>query len=240
MNKKEILHVEDDFEGNINKKYWNLKRIEPELWSISSKHCHSGKKSLKITVITGAKKEVGNDGIDTERSEFSEDYSICPNHNEDVSYEFAVFFPNDFAIIDNRLVFAQWKQITEKPFSPALSFRYRNGELCFDINRESQERKSFYKTIDLRGKWHVFKTRFKIGKNNDGYCKVFMDGKSFMDYKGEIGYKFKVDLIYFKFGLYRDKVDTPQSVYFDSFKKFKFQKSKSKTQNSKTKKTQTT
>ena len=34
-----------------------------------------------------------------------------------------------------------------------------------------------------------------------------------------MGYDFQKDIIYFKFGLYRDELDIPQTIYLDKFRR---------------------
>ncbi len=210
--------ITDTFEQGINEKIWSLKRINPNAWTISKKFSTNGGGSLKISLEEGWKKEVGNDGKDTERSEFSEQYDICLKHGKKVLYEFDFLFPVEFPIVNNRLVFAQWKQITKDSKSPFMSLRYIDKVLSFKILGDNIVNKT-KKEIDLRGKWHAIRVEYRLSVDKTGHVKVFLDDGLFVGYSGDMGYSFKEDLIYFKFGLYRDKVNYRQTVYFDNFRR---------------------
>jgi len=211
--------LKDDFEGLINSDIWLLKRILPSSWKISKEYVREGISSLKITLHKGDLTGIGNDGHNTERAEFSENYKYCIKHGTNIWYSFSVYFPRDFLIINNRLVFAQWKQVTEHPKSPFISLRYINNELLFKIYGNNKSIKKFRKKVDLRGKWHDILINYCLNKDKNGYAKVWIDKDLFADYKGEMGYDFQKDIIYFKFGLYRDELDIPQTIYLDKFRR---------------------
>ena len=198
----------ENFNGTINKKIWDLSRSRTDRRIFTK---IDGKEAIGITLEKGDKKE----GI-TERNEISEKKDILIPVDNSIWYGFSVYFPSDFAIVKNRLVFAQWKQKTERDESPFLSFRYVDGKLIFQVNHDDQ-RVKFEKKIDLRGSWQDILVNYKLGKDDSGFAKSWVNGSLFAEYEGKMGYEAPRDLTYFKMGLYRDELETPQAIYIGSF-----------------------
>lgn len=91
-------------------------------------------------------------------------------------YAFSVYFPTNFPIEDNRLVFAQWHQKVRDAFggpapSPSLSFRFRNGKFSIELRhfakrvvRDEEDVPSeqlFKKSSFPVGRWHDFVVQVK-------------------------------------------------------------------------------
>lgn len=209
------LLLRDDFDGAINGKMWDLKRIKADRWTLTEM---AGRKALGITLEKGDKQEVSSMGILTERSEFSERKTILVPADIPVWYGFSFYFPPNFPIVENRLVFAQWKQQTETDESPFLSFRYVGGKLIFQINYGDQKVK-FEKMTDLRGEWHDVLVNYGLGKENSGFAKAWVDGFPLAEYEGKMGHERDWKFTYFKMGLYRDRLETPQTIYLARFRR---------------------
>src|SRR3989344_8584012 len=121
--------LSDDFKS-LNKNIWSSKRLTKSNWKISK---YQGKSAIQITVHKGDYQMDGGDGHLTDRAELTEEKSLWVPTGTPIWYSFYFVFPKDFLIQDNRLVFAQWKQSTQEPESPFLSFRYVDGKLYFQI-----------------------------------------------------------------------------------------------------------
>lgn len=216
---KSLKHF--DFENDIDLDFWTLKRSEKGRILISDEYSFLGKKSLKVTVNKGDRKQTGGDGKNTERNEISEQPQYYNSHGQEMCYKFSVYFPSDFYIVDNRLVFAQWKEETSDPLSPIMSLNFRNGKISFNISnsktRTINRKIKFFLEENVLGKWNTFKIQYKISTNHNGFVKAWHNDRLFVDYKGHIGYRYNEDLIYFKMGLYRDELDVPQTIFIDEF-----------------------
>lgn len=207
--------LKDDFEGDINRRIWGLKRIADGRWALAQ---IAGRNALKITIERGDRQEISDKGMPTERSELSEIKQILLPTDTPIWYGFSFYFPPDFVIVQNRLIFAQWKQRTGRKERPFLSFRYIDGELIFQVAHGDQVRK-FKKETDLRGVWHDVLVNYRLDKVDSGFAQAWVDGTSFAEYEGKMGYEPPRELTYFKMGLYRDKFDLPQTVYLARFRR---------------------
>ena len=203
------LIYKENFDGTINKEIFNLNRMEESRYVFTE---IDGKKAIEITVREGDKEEIASNGTYTERAEISENKDIFAPIGNEVWHGLSVYFPPDFTIEKNRLVFAQWKQKTEGDESPFLSLRYINGKLIVQVSNENEKINIFRKKIDLRGGWHDFKIDYKLDKKDSGFAKVWMGDDLIADYEGKMGYSDSRELAYFKAGLYRDKSKIPQIV----------------------------
>ncbi len=214
------LILKDDFEGKIDGNIWWLKRVEQHSWEISEEQARNGKSSLKITLRTGDKPDIGRDNKPTERAEFSEKQDILVPLNSGIWYAFSFYFPTNFPIVDNRLLFAQWKQFyQEEKQSPFLSFRYINGQLQFCIMGRKQLMKKYFWTKDPRGIWHDVLVNYQLNESLDGFVDVWINNEILASYHGPLGFDYTQNLVYFKMGLYRDSIDISQTIFLDRFRR---------------------
>lgn len=158
-------------------------------------------------------------------------------------YAFSVYFPTNFPIEDNRLVFAQWHQKVQDAFggpapSPSLSFHFEKGKLRVSLshfagrvvrNEEDVSREQLFKRSNFPvGRWHDFVVQVKWSWQDDGFANIWWNNRQIVEYHGPVGYNQAIGPE-FKFGLYRDATDktyvawynqiksgdTPQAVGFD-------------------------
>ena len=145
-------------------------------------------------------------------------------------YAFRVFFPADFPIEQNRLVFAQWKEregFLAQGLSPSLSFRFVNGKFSIRLRHSSDKvirdadavaDEDLFKTKDLPlGQWQDFVVQAKWSYQDDGLANVWWNGQEIVEYRGPVGYnqQFAPKL---KFGLYRDATPSPYVANFNQVK----------------------
>lgn len=216
MNNAKLL-LKDDFKKKLNKNIWDLTKINQSCWEIIDKvpNNHS-KYALKVDANNSVRSP--KDKKDIDRSEISEKEHVHVKLDNSVWYLISFYFPKGFFIADNRLVFAQWKQYAPHYGSPFLSARYINNKFSFKVTGENVVKK-FNKKIDLRGKWHVIIVNYKLGTNQTGFAKGWLDSELVMDYKGEMDYSPAPNYIFFKMGLYRDTLEQPQTIYFNKFRR---------------------
>ena len=212
--------LKDDFNGKINQKIWCLKRVERHSWRISSERSRTGKTSLEITLHKGDKSDTTRDNKPTERAEFSEQENILASLNTNIWYAFSFYFPKDFIILNNRLIFTQWKQFyREEKQSPFLSFRYINGQLSFRVMGKNGLNQKYLWPKDPRGNWHDVLVNYRLSENLEGFVKVLIDKDILTEYEGPLGFDFIKKLTYFKMGLYRDSIEIPQTIFLDRFRR---------------------
>lgn len=201
----------DNFKSKFNKNIWSTKRIEEDRLSFN---VVDGVPSVGITIHKGDKPE----GI-TERSEISEKSNIRLPLGIDAFYGFSVFLPTNFLVNNNRLVLAQWKEITEKPESPFLSIRYVDGMMFAQVNGDNVKEK-YPISSDARGQWMNFNVGYKVLDSGLGVCNMVVNGNEVLNHSGQIGYKNpKEGRTYFKMGIYRDSIDQPQTAFFANFRR---------------------
>lgn len=145
-------------------------------------------------------------------------------------YSFSVYFPPDFPIESNRLVFAQWHshwQFRQPGRIPALAFRFVNGRLSITLrhspeisilNPDSVPSEDLFKNNHFRiGQWHDFVIQTKWSYRDDGFVNVWWNGEQIVAYKGPVGYN-EPAAPEFKFGLYRDATVSTYIDYFNHVK----------------------
>lgn len=211
-----IINIKDDF-IHWNPKLWSDKKLESNRLSFSSE---KNLPFVTVNLLPGDKAETGSSGIITERSELMENRDIQLPSETNIWYGFSFKFPENFQIDDNRLVFAQWKQKTEAPLSPFLSWRYIDGKLVFLVAGENDFRQKFSQKIDLRGDTHQAVVNYQLNPNKESVANAWLDGQPFAQYQGKMGYpKEGNNLTYFKMGIYRDHVDYPSSISLSRFRR---------------------
>jgi hypothetical protein len=145
-------------------------------------------------------------------------------------YSFSVFFPTNFTIEDNRLVFAQWKEkeaFLGKGLSPSLAFRFVNGKFSITLRHSDEtvirdadavpSESLFKKSNFSLGQWHDFVVQAKWSYKDDGFVNIWWNGKQIVEYHGPVGYDEKLGP-QFKFGLYRDATEAIYIAYFNHVK----------------------
>src|SRR3989344_2968213 len=207
--------LKDDF-TDINENIWSLKRLSKDNRKIVK---YLGKNSFQITVRKGDYQMDGGDGHVTERAELTEEKSLWVPTGTLIWYSFYFAFPKDFMLLDNRLVFAQWKQSTKKPESPFLSFRYVNGRLYFQVVYDDKREIFYCKENEWRGDWHKVLVYYKLNRDFQGETKAWADGSLVADHKGRLGSSHPTSDPHFKMGLYRDQIDEPQTIYLANFRR---------------------
>jgi Polysaccharide lyase len=145
-------------------------------------------------------------------------------------YAFSVFFPTNFPLEKNRLVFAQWHDewhLIQPGRSPSLAFRFVKGRLSITLrhsarhliyNPDSVPDETLFKKNNFKlGQWHDFVVQAKWSFKDDGFINVWWNDKQIVQYRGPVGYNEDVGP-YFKFGLYRDDTEKTYVAYFNHVK----------------------
>lgn len=226
---KRFQELYDGFEGEELSDIWSHAKFEEGAVKIQSEIVRKGKNAVQIVIQKGDRIEQGNANSKTsERDELLERKEFGPMEDEDFSYAFSIFIPNDFPIVPTRLVLAQWKQNEENDNAlvdnPILALRYQKGELFVTLQTTEEKTRIFSTREEVKGKWLDFVFHVKFTREEKGFVKVWMNEKQIVDYKGVTAYSEKYNYpklghFYFKMGLYRDRMDEPMTIYIDEFKK---------------------
>ena len=215
--------VVDSFEGGaINGAVWTRAWWVEHKGRPTNQESRDGGASLRVTVSEGDKGLRGRSGQETERSELLERYRSPVGAA--LLYSFSFLIPEDFPIVDVRLVVGQWKQTTAKlrlKHSPVIAQRYRNGRFSITIDNDSGQKELFAVGTPskpaLVGQWADLSYRIRFSKDDSGVLDVWMNGVQIVSYRGQLGYASDGDTTYFRLGLYRDTMTQPMTAYFDSF-----------------------
>ncbi len=216
------LLLEDGFEGGSLAEFWapgdyGSGRYEPGAVAISSDFARSGRSSVRITVHKGDIDQPGDPGTRSERAELdSGKHALL---DQQIRYRFSVLVPDDFPIVDNRLVIAQWKQDGVSG-SPVVAQRFRGGHHYMTIRRIgglSGERRYFQLPTLTTGAWHDMEYTIGFSTDDRGFVRVLMDGKEVVTYSGPTAFTQGTNRFYNKIGLYRDRWPTPMTIYFDNY-----------------------
>ena len=145
-------------------------------------------------------------------------------------YAFSVFFPTNFPIEDNRLVFAQWKEkeaFLGTRLSPSLAFRLVAGKFSIRLlhsdekvvrDAEAVPSEALFKKSNFPlGRWHDFVVQAKWSYKDDGFVNVWWNGRQIVEYRGPVGYD-EALAPQFKFGLYRDATEKTYVAFFTRVK----------------------
>ena len=224
------INVYDGFEAHKLSRIWDTDRMVPESFEIQSEVVHKGKSAAKITLRTGNIFEAGNGkSAPTERDELLETNLLESQEGVKYEFQFSMFLPQNFPIVNTRLVIAQWKQNCPdgaacSDDSPVIAIRYIAGELFMTLRTDSGS-DTLYKTNDeIRNHWMDFRFQIRFSRQSDGEIKAFMNDKEIISYKGitsyteNRGYASK-SKYYFKMGLYRDIMAEPMTIYIDEYRK---------------------
>jgi hypothetical protein len=220
--------IYDGFETSNISKVWSKDKLLFKSFEIQSKIVRNGNKAIKITLNQGDQLEEEK-GTELERAELMEFYKFVSKEDSSYSYSFSMFLPNDFPIIQTRLVIAQWKQYCENKDkcgnnSPVIAIRYIGGELIINVMQGLKKVILFTTKEEARNRWLDFKFNIHFSKNNAGKIYTWLNGEKIVEYTGKIGYTEKdgypsKGYYYFKMGLYRDTMPEPMTIYIDEYRK---------------------
>lgn len=221
------INIYDGFETTSLNKIWDTKKLIPGSVEIQSSIVRSGKSAAKITLRAGDQIDKEK-GTILERTELLEKRILWAYEDLYYSYSFSLFIPQDFPIVRNRLVIAQWKQVCPiencDPDNPVIAIRYITGELLI-THKVSQQKKVLYRTKeDIRNKWLDFKAKIRFSQKKDGEIKIWLNNEFIVNYNGinaypEKGGYPKRNHFKFKMGLYRDQMKESMTIYIDEFSK---------------------
>jgi len=228
--KNKPIDVYDDFEAPSLKNIWSTDRMESHSFEIQSQITRKGKSAAKITLRTGDIIEAGNDSsLASERDELEEISSLESVNDITYEYQFSMFLPDSFPVVNTRLIIAQWKEKCPGGYcsddSPIIAIRYRSGKLFITLNTDSARQKLFETSEEIRNRWLDFRFQIKFSKHADGKIIAFLNEKNIINYDGitsysEIrGYHSEHNRYYFKMGLYRDRMPEPMCIYIDEYSK---------------------
>jgi hypothetical protein len=221
----------DGFESNKLSKIWSTERMDTKSLEIQSKIVKHGNRAVKITLKTNDTFEAGNaKSAPTERDELLQTSYYAPYEGLKYEYEFSMFLPEDFPVVNRRLVIAQWKQYCQggdtalcSDDSPVLAIRYVAGGLYITLQTDSGVNKLYKLNDEIRNRWLDFKFQIRFSIQNDGEVRTFLNDKEIINYKGVTSYSEKhgypaKSRYYFKMGLYRDIMAEPMTIYIDEFR----------------------
>ena len=213
--------VVDDFETGTIGPLWRTHRVKPGGVVVQHDIVRSGHSALRFELHEGDKAGVGGDGEATERAELQEADHLQARFGETHEYAFSMYVPADFPIVDTRLITAQWNQPCadcSKNRSPMVAQRYRRGTLFVTIETLNG-RTTIYRHPDkIQGQWIDLRYRIRFGWT-DGAVTLWVNGARVVDYRGPLGYPDDPPEIYFKFGLYRDRIAEPMVIYFADYRR---------------------
>jgi hypothetical protein len=226
------IPITDEFENPIIINLWKTDKIIPSDAKIQSEVFKSGHSAIQISLHTNDKFEAGKNGdLDSERAELTEARSLFAQQGKTYLQTFSMFIPNDFPIVERRLVIAQWKQ--ECPFchkcddnSPVLAIRYISGKMLITQTIGPQRKVLWESEKEFRNRWLDFKFRVCFTTNDRGRIMAYLNDSIVVDYSGPTAYNENSTTgypspsqFYFKMGLYRDTMTEPMTIYIDSYSK---------------------
>lgn len=220
-----IIILTDDFENGRVADFWRpgdkgSGRYELEAVSITDQFHRSGNHCVKLLLKKGYIRQDGGDGNFTERTEL--DSRIHPFLYQKVWYKFSILIPEDFPIIDNRLVISQVKQtvLFRNPLQ-LYAQRFRNGQhylTVYNMTSDKKEQATRFELPELtKEKWHDFIFQIYYSDKADGYINMWMDGKKVASFSGPTASNKGRNQFYHKIGMYRDQWPDPITIYFDNY-----------------------
>ena len=218
----------DNFEGDQLSSIWRTDKFIEGAMSQQTDVVRSGKKACKLTLRSGDQIEEEK-GTKFERAELREKNELMINENERYVYSFSLFIPDDFPIVETRLVIAQWKQNCSRncdPDNPLIAVRFESGRLFITLQNSFERKTLFEYSGNPTGKWLDFKFDVCFSRTDSGILNVDLNNQKIIGYKGISAYSEKYGYpaggkFYFKTGLYRDKMEQTMTIYIDDYKKEK-------------------
>jgi hypothetical protein len=211
--------VVDGFEMETLGPHWWL-RAEPGRLTVQREVVRSGRSALRVEVRERDVAGVGGDGEATERTEIQLAREHWARFGGTHEYAFGMFIPPDFPVADVRLVTSQWKQTCNacsQNRSPIVAQRYRRGELRITIETPQGRQTIFRRAGPLQGRWLDLRYRIRFHLT-DGAVTAWLDGVQVADYRGPLGFDDDPPDVYFRLGLYRNRMTQPMVLYFDDFR----------------------
>jgi hypothetical protein len=223
------IHVEDTFESTTLSPIWMTYRMVPGAFAVQHEIVRDGHHTGQITLRPGDKLDPASDmGAASERDELMEHWRFWSRPHHTYAQSFSLYLPEDFPIVDDRLVIAQWKQVCFtgrcRPDNPVLAIRYVNGELFITRKNDAGEVKLFTTHDDVRGQWLNFRFITRFSSRNDGVIDIALNGKPIARFEGVTAYSadpgyLNIGTFFFKMGLYRDLLRIPMTIYMDDYRK---------------------
>jgi hypothetical protein len=219
------IMLTDDFENGRLSDFWHLGnkgsgRYEKDAVSITDQFHRSGNHCVKLVLKEGYIRQDGGDGNFTERTEL--DSRTHPFLYQNVWYKFSILIPEDFPIVDNRLVISQVKQtvLFGNPLQ-LYAHRFRNDQHYLTIYDMTNDKKEQAARVTLpkltKEKWHDFIFQIYYSETADGYINISMDGKKVASFSGPTVSEQGRNQFYHKIGMYRDQWPDPMTIYFDNY-----------------------
>jgi len=212
--------VVDGFEGAALGPLWTT-RAAPGRITVQGDVVRSGGSALRVEVREDDLAQVGGDGEATERAEIQEARGLEARFGETHEYRFSMYVPPGFPIVDTRLVTSQWKQdciVCARNRSPIVAQRYRRGVLFVTIETLNGRTTIYRHPEPIQGRWLDLRYRVRFGWT-DGGVTVWVNGSRVADYQGPLGYPDDAPPVWFRLGLYRNRMSRPMVIYFDDYRK---------------------
>jgi hypothetical protein len=213
--------VADGFESGTVGPLWKTHRVKPGSATVQRDVVRSGTYALRFELHQGDMAGLGGDGEATERAEIQEADGLWARFGESHEYRFSMYVPPDFPIVDRRLVIGQWKQACRdcsKDRSPIVAQRFRRGVFFVTIETPKGRTAIYQHRQSILGQWLDLRYRIRFAWS-DGSVTVWLNGARVAEYQGPLGYPDDPPEVYFKFGLYRDRLSQPMTIYFDDYRK---------------------
>jgi hypothetical protein len=213
--------VTDGFEsGNIGP-LWKTHRVKAGGAIVQRDVVRSGTYALRVELHQGDMAGIGGDGEATERAEIQEADGLWARFGESHEYRFSLYVPPEFPIVDRRLVIGQWKQACtdcSKNRSPIIAQRFRRGVFYVTIETLKGRTTIYQHPQSILGQWLDLRYRIRFAWA-DGSVALWLNGARVAEYQGPLGYPDDPPEVYFRLGLYRDRLSQPMTAYFDDYHK---------------------
>ncbi len=213
--------VADGFETGSIGTLWRTHRVKPGDATVQRDIAHSGTFALRFDLHQGDMAGVGGNGEATERAEIQEADGLWARFGESYEYRLSMYVPPDFPIVDTRLVIGQWKQsceICSKNRSPIIAQRFRKGVFFVTIETPKGRTRILQHPQSILGQWLDLRYRIRFAWS-DASIMLWLNGVRVADYHGPLGYPDDPPDVYFRLGLYRDRMSQPMTIYFDDYRK---------------------
>src|SRR5215467_897178 len=157
------MHAYDGFESSyLSRLRWTDRRFELGAVVFEGSVVRSGHRALAITVHSGERSEAASQsGGATERDELMESWWLFSRTRRTYVYSFSLYLPTNFPQTRERLVIAQWRQLSEGspciPDNSILAVRYEIGWLQITRNDEYGKTLLYQGNEDVRGQWLDFR-----------------------------------------------------------------------------------
>lgn len=213
--------VADGFESGAVGPQWRTHRVKSGSATAQGEIVRSGAYALRLELHQGDMAGSGSDGEPTERAEIQEADGLWARFGESHEYAFSMYLPADFPIVDTRLVIGQWKQACQdcsKDRSPIVAQRFRGGVFFVTIETSGGRKTIYRHHQSILGHWLDLRYRIRY-EWSDGAVTMWLNGDRVAEYRGPLGFPDDPPEVYFKFGLYRDRLSHPMTIYFDDYRK---------------------